>query len=67
MVNVVIEMDRGMGWEVRQEGAADVTADDLIATLPAYCTAYSHRAILDGVVIATARRARNGRVVVSRA
>lgn len=64
MANVLIEMDRGAGWEVRQEGAADVTFDALIAMLPAYCTAYSHRATLDGVVIATARRARNGRVIV---
>ena len=35
MAHVVIEMDRGNGWEVRQEGDAHVTADALVKMLPA--------------------------------
>ena len=67
MAHIRIEMDRGNGWETRQEGAADVTADDLIAMLPSYTLAYPHRAFLDGVLVATSKRKRNGRVVVTRA
>jgi hypothetical protein len=64
MAHVVIEMDRGNGWEVRQEGAADVTAEALVKMLPAYCSAYSHRAFIDGGLVATARRSPRGKVIV---
>ena len=51
MAHVRIEMDRGRGWEMRQEGEADVTADQLREQLPAYAIQYPHRAILDGEVV----------------
>jgi hypothetical protein len=56
MAQIRIEMDRGMGWEVRQEGAADITADALVAMLPGYAIQYAHRAFIDGVLIAEAQR-----------
>lgn len=68
MAHVVIEMDRGMGWEVRQEGAVDVTAADLAGMLPAYAIQYPHRAFLDGALIATATRphGKRGKAVLVR-
>jgi len=66
MANIRIEMDRGAGWEVRQEGTASVTVADLAAMLPAYTLTYPHRAWLDGVLVATSERKRNGRVIVTR-
>jgi hypothetical protein len=51
MAHVRIEMDRGRGWEMRAEGEADVTADELRARLPDYALQYPHRAILDGEII----------------
>jgi hypothetical protein len=56
MVYIKIEMDRGTAWETRQEGLCDVTADQLVAKLPDYAIQYSHRAFLDGVLIAEALR-----------
>jgi hypothetical protein len=56
MAHVVIEMDRGAGWETRQEGDADVTAEALVEMLPAYAIRYAHRAFLDGALIAEALR-----------
>lgn len=56
MAQVRIEMDRGTGWEVRQEGVADVTADALAGTLAAYAIQYPHRAFIDGALIAEAQR-----------
>lgn len=53
MAKVLIEIDRGNGWQVRQEGEAEITADALADQLPAYCLQYPHRAFLDGVLIAT--------------
>lgn len=47
-----IEMNRGKGWEVRQEGAATVTVEQIQAALPAYCIQYPHRAFIDGVLVA---------------
>ena len=38
-----------------------------IQLLPALSVAYRHRAFLDGVLIASSERKRNGRVVVTRA
>ncbi len=61
MAQIRIEMDRGMGWEVRQEGAADVTADALAASLPSYAIQYAHRAFIDGVLIAEAQRPHGAR------
>lgn len=68
MAQIRIEMDRGMGWEVRQEGAADVTADALAASLPGYAIQYAHRAFIDGVLIAEAQRphGRRGKALLVR-
>ncbi len=54
MAQVVVEMDRGCGWEVRQQGAAAVTAEALAAMLPGYAIQYPHRAILDGKIVGEA-------------
>lgn len=48
-------MDRGRGWEMRQEGDADVTAEELRDRLSAYCSQYPHRALLDGEVVGEAQ------------
>jgi hypothetical protein len=68
MAHVVIEMDRGMGWEVRQEGAIDVTADALADMLPGYAIQYPHRAFIDGALIVEAKRpfGRRGKAVLVR-
>ena len=64
MAQIRIVMDRGMGWETRQEGAADVTAEALADILPRYAMQYPHRAFLDGALIAEAQRphGRRGKV-----
>ena len=64
MAQVKIEMDRGFGWETRQEGDAAVDVADLVAMLPSYAIQYPHRAFLDGALIATAERpcGRRGKV-----
>jgi len=51
MAHVKIEMDRGNGWEVRQEGDCEIAADALVAMLPQYAIQYPHRASIDGVVV----------------
>ena len=51
MAHIRIEMDRGRGWEVRQEGDADTTAEALVEMLPGYASQYSHRAFLDGALV----------------
>jgi hypothetical protein len=51
MAQVRIEVLRAGTWAVRQNGAADVTAADLVARLPAYAIQYPHRAYLDGVLV----------------
>lgn len=56
MAHIRIEMDRGRGWETRQEGDADVTADRLAEMLPAYAAQYAHRAFLDGALVASVSR-----------
>lgn len=56
MANIRIEMDRGEGWEVRQEGDADVTAEALANMLPGYAIQYPHRAFIDGTLVAEALR-----------
>ena len=66
MAHIVIEMDRGMGWEVRQEGDIEITADKLASFLPSYSIQYRHRALLDGVLIASTERPVRGRVTVTR-
>lgn len=68
MAHVVIEMDRGMGWEVRQEGESPVTADDLANLLPSYAIQYPHRAFIAGNLVAEAQRphGRRGKVLVVR-
>lgn len=64
MAHVIVEMDRGAGWETRQEGDIDITADQLAAQMPHYAITYPHRAFLDGVLIAEAQRpyGRRGKV-----
>jgi hypothetical protein len=67
MAHLVIEMDRGMGWEVRSQGDANgVDAAALVEYLPAFAIQYPHRAFLDGVLVAEAQRphGRRGKVVV---
>lgn len=66
MAQIRIEMDRGNGWEVRQEGAADVTAEQIAAMLPSYTSQHAHRAFIDGALVASSERKRNGRVIVTR-
>lgn len=69
MAHVVIETDRGMGWEVRQAGAIDfITASELATYLRALAIQYPHRAFLDGILVAEARRphGRRGKVLVVR-
>ena len=61
MAQVRIEMNRGEGWEVRQEGAVDVTADALADMLPAYAIQFPHRAFIDGRLVAEAQRPRGPR------
>lgn len=56
MAHIRIEMDRGEGWEVRQEGAVDVTAAAMADMLPAYAIQYPHRVFLDGALVAEALR-----------
>lgn len=56
MAQVRIEMDRGNGWEVRQEGAVDITADALAGMLAAYAIQFPHRAFLNGNLVASATR-----------
>lgn len=61
MAHLTIEMDRGNGWEVRSEGDADCTPEQIARSLPAYAIQYPHRALLDGVVVATAEPRRVAR------
>ena len=63
MAKVLIEIDRGNGWQVRQEGEADMTAAMIAQLLPEYCTQYPHRAFLDGVLVASATPGRKVKVV----
>lgn len=65
MAHILIEIDRGAGWQTRQEGDLDITADALAAHLAAY-TVGNHRAFLDGRLVASSQRHRNGRVAVTR-
>lgn len=53
MAHVKIEMDRGAGWETRQEGEADVSEGFLRDMLPRYAIQYPHRVWRDGVLVAT--------------
>jgi hypothetical protein len=68
MAHIRIELDRfdGQGWQVRQEGDADVTAEQIAAMLPSYTVQYPHRAFIDGAMVASSERRRNGRVIVTR-
>lgn len=58
MAHVKIEMDRGAGWETRQEYEADVSEGFLRDMLPRYAISYPHRAWRDGVLVATVRSQR---------
>jgi hypothetical protein len=50
-----IEMDRGNGWELRSEGQVpnDATIEFITVCLRNYAIQHPHRAVLDGVVVAT--------------
>lgn len=56
VAHIRIEMDRGNGWELRSEGDAEATVEQVIAQLPGYASSYPHRAIVDGAVVAEAQR-----------
>lgn len=58
MAHIRIELDRGAGWQLRQEGNMPLSADQLAALLPGYCSQYPHRALIDGRVVAEVRRPR---------
>jgi hypothetical protein len=58
MAQIRIEMDRGEGWQTRQEGEMDLNADALAAHLPSYCSQYPHRAFLDGKLVAEVTKPR---------
>ncbi len=62
MAHVVIEMDRGLGWEVRGDGEADTTADAVRAELPRYAVQYAHRAWVDGVMVGEVQPPKRSRV-----
>jgi len=51
MAMVRIEVYRNGAWTVRSEGEADVTAEQVLASLPDYCLQYAHQAFLDGKYI----------------
>jgi hypothetical protein len=54
VAHIWIEMDRGDGWELHQEGEADITAEQLRQRLPTYCSRYKARAFLNGFLIGEA-------------
>ena len=58
MANVRIEMDRGMGWETRNEGECSLEpiagTEGLPAYIAGYATRWPHRAFVDGVLVAEA-------------
>jgi hypothetical protein len=53
-----IEMDRGNGWELRSEGEVpnDATIELITVYLRNYAIQHPHRAVLDGVVVATTQQ-----------
>jgi hypothetical protein len=65
MANILIEIDRGFGWQVRNEGFCEATTDQVAAQLACY-TVGNHRAFIDGILVASSEQRRNGRIVVTR-
>ena len=55
-MTLMIEMDRGQGWEVRAEGKipANTTTASITQNLRAYAIQYPHRALVNGRIVATA-------------
>lgn len=51
MAHIRIEIDRGLGWQVRQEGDFTIAAEELRAKMSCYAVSYPHRFWLDGVLI----------------
>jgi hypothetical protein len=51
MAHIRIEMDLGLGWELRVDGYADSTVDQVVAQLSAFAIQYPHRAFVDGVLV----------------
>ncbi len=51
-----IEIDRGNGWELREEGLVDAeevtTVPQIKSDLQEYAVQYRHRAVLKGFVVA---------------
>lgn len=55
MAHLAIEMDRGRGWEIRQEGEIpnSISIDQIALDLRSFAySPYRHRARLNGVVVA---------------
>ena len=65
MASILIEIDRGFGWQVRNKGVCEATADQVAAQLGRY-TVGNHRAYIDGVLVASSEQRRNGCVTVTR-
>jgi hypothetical protein len=55
MAHILIQMNRGNGWEIRAEGDMDVTLDQVRESLPAYAIQYPHRAFVNGELIGEAQ------------
>lgn len=53
MATLRIEMDRGMGWEVRGEGQVpdDITDERVREEVDRYCLQYPHRGFLNGRLV----------------
>lgn len=51
MAHIKVEIDRGNGWQVRQEGDCAATINELRATMPAYALSYPHRFYIDGELV----------------
>lgn len=67
MAHIRIEIDRGYGWQIRQEGDLDMPVAEMIATLPAYTIQYPHRLFVDGALVASSSVTRaGGKVTVVR-
>ena len=58
MAHIKIEINRGEGWKVRQEGEMDLTASALAAQLPFYSSQYPHRAFINGKLVAEVTKPR---------
>jgi hypothetical protein len=46
-----VEIDRGDGWRMRQEGYLVIGYDDVLARFEGYCLQYPHRLFIDGALV----------------